>query len=393
MVDLDMKMTEEKEGATTFLMCQDAERIYDASVFYNPKMTFNRDLTILILSSIISDSSNALTFLDPFAGTGVRSYRILNELPSGLIKRVIASDRNPMAIEMIKRNIEKNKLEDRLEVIHSDAFEIIAKSIETKTQADVIDIDPFGSPILFLEIAIRALQKNEGFLFITATDLQVLCGKFSEACFRIYNAIPTRYYLCHEVALRILIYNLLISAGRLGVAIDPVFSYNHEHFLRVKVKIVESKEKANEQHKDIGFVHFCTDCSYVKYYRIRDEIRYSNCPICMKKLEKAGPLWLGNLYNRKYIEIMKSELENFDFSTGKQIRKLLDNIIEEIDSPPFFYFIPYILRSCKKQGITLLQLIESLQQKGFIVSRTVFNPEGLKTNASYADIVDAIKMY
>lgn len=393
MEEVRKKWTEVKEGSTSFTFFQDADRIYDASVFYNPKMEINRDLTILILSSIIKNSSGGITFLDPFAGTGVRSYRILNELPSTSIQKVIASDKNPLAIEIIKKNIDTYDFCGKLDVFHSDAYEIISNLITDRKNVEIIDIDPFGSPIAFLEISIRALQKNEGYLFITATDLQVLCGKFSDSCNRIYNAIPTRYFLCHEVALRILIYNLLISAGRLGVAIDPIFSYHHEHFLRVKVKIIESKELANEQHKNIGFVHFCTDCSYVKHSHITEGIKFSNCPICMKKLEEAGPLWLGQLYNNNYVENMKTELKNFKFASKKQIEKLLNNIIDEIDSSPFFYYIPYILRYCGKEGITLLQLIESLQQNGFTVSRTVFNPEGLKTNASYSDLVDVVKLY
>ena len=387
------KWSEVKEGKTSFTFFQDADRIYDSSVFYNPKMVINRDLTILILSSIAKNSKDGITFLDPFAGTGVRSYRILTELPTSSIQKVISSDKNPLAIEIIKKNDDTFDFNGKLEIIKSEAYDMISSFLSRREKIDVIDIDPFGSPISFLEISIRALQKNEGYLFITATDLQVLCGKFSNACYRIYNAIPTRFFLCHEVALRILIYNLLISAGRLGVAIEPVFSYHHEHFLRVKVKIIESKELANEQHRNIGFVYFCTECSYVKHKEISKEAEFLNCPICMKKLEKAGPLWLGNLYNKDHVKSMITALDKFEFSSKKQIEKLLNKIIEEVDSPPFFYFVPYILRYCGKDGITLLQLIESLQQKGFTVSRTVFDPEGLKTNASYSDLVEIVSLY
>ncbi len=389
----ERKWTEVMEGSTNFTFFQDADRIYDASVFYNPKMVINRDLTLLLLSLVAKNSKEGIIFLDPFAGTGVRSYRILNELPSTSIQRIIASDKNPLAIEIINKNIDTYNYDGKLEVIRSEAYNMISNLVSDKQSIDVIDIDPFGSPISFLEISIRALQRSEGYLLVTATDLQVLCGKFSDACYRMYNAKPTRYFPCHEVALRILIYNLLISAGRLGVAIEPIFSFHHEHFLRVKVKIIESKELANEQHKKIGFVHFCTECSYVKSTYIPDEVKSSNCPVCMKKLEKAGPLWLGQLHSRNYVENMIVELDNFEVSSKKQIEKLLTKILDEIDSPPFFYYIPYILRYCGKEGISLLQLIESLQQNGFTVSRTVFNPEGLKTNASYSDIVEIVKLY
>jgi len=382
---------EVNEGKTKFMIFQDAERIYDASVFYNPKMTINRDLTLLFLSAITEDSKHPLTILDPLAGTGVRSFRILVELPSEKINKIIMGDKNPKAVEIIQRNIVELDLDKRSIIRKSDAYDTINNLIVEKEKIDVIDIDPFGSPISFLEVSIRALKKSKGYLLITATDLQVLCGKYSEACMRIYNAIPTRYFLCHEVALRILIYNLLISAGRLGVAIEPMFCFHHEHFLRVKVKILESKEKANEQHKKIGFVYFCSECSYYKTQKIDEDQISHHCPICMKKLEKAGPVWLGKLYNKKIIHKMFEVSDKLELPTKKQINKILAQLTQEYDFQAFFYFIPFVLRLLQKDGVSIKQIIDELTSKNFQASRTIFDPEGIKTDASYPELVDVIK--
>ncbi len=381
------------EGKTKFIIYQDAERIYDASVFYNPKMTINRDFTLLFLTVIAEDPSHPITIVDPLAGTGVRSFRILVELPTEKIDKIIIGDKNPKAVEIIQKNISDLCLEKKSETKRSDAYNTISSLIEKKEKIDVIDIDPFGSPISFLEVSVRALMRFEGYLLITATDLQVLCGKHSDACMRIYNALPTRHFLCHEVALRILIYNLLVSAGRLGVAIEPTFCYHHEHFLRVKVKITESKEKANEQHKKIGFVYFCTECSFYKIQQIEKSDVSVHCPVCMKKLEKAGPLWLGELYNKKIINKMFDVLDDLDLPTKKQVSQILTQVSEEEDPQPFFYFIPFVLRLLQKGGVSIKQIIEQLKSNNFKASRTIFNPEGIKTNASYVELVEIINKF
>jgi tRNA (guanine26-N2/guanine27-N2)-dimethyltransferase len=193
--------------------------------------------------------------------------------------------------------------------------------------------------------------------------------------------------------LRILLYNILISAGRTGVAIEPVISYHHEHFLRVKVKLIRSKEKANLQHQNIGFVYFCTECSYYKTAKISEVMETINCPICNMRLEKAGPLWLEKLYYRECMSDMKDILLERELPSKNEIEKKLTRMIEEADSPAFFYFLPYVLRRLQKVGVGIQAIIDSLKEKGFIASRTSFDPQGLKTNASYQELSDVIALH
>ncbi|MHA1667307.1 MAG: tRNA (guanine(10)-N(2))-dimethyltransferase [Candidatus Heimdallarchaeaceae archaeon] len=381
----------EKEGKTDFLIYQDAERIYDSSVFYNPKMVVNRDLTLLTLLSISEVDSRPKSFLDPFAGTGIRSFRIIKELPENVVKEVIATDKNPLAIEIMKRNIAERIYDQKLQVKKIDAYEIINSFRKKQKNILVIDIDPFGSPIEFLNVSLESLKKNEGYLFVTATDLQVLCGKYRDTCIRLYNAIPTRNFLCHEVALRILISNILISAGRLGLAIEPLLSYHFEHFLRVKVKVSVSRSKANIQHKKLGFVLFCTNCSYYTIEKLEDSKKKENCPSCFQELQKAGPLWLGELYSGEIIKIMLSKLQNIELPSKKKTEKLLCKIEEELKLPPFFYYIPYILRNLNLKGVSINDILTILHDKGFLASRTYFNPQGIKTNARFEELLQIIK--
>lgn len=62
----------------------------------------------------------------------------------------------------------------------------------------VIDIDPYGSPSIFLNSAIQAIS-NGGLLCVTATDMPVLCGKYPETCFAKYGATSMKGGGCHEM--------------------------------------------------------------------------------------------------------------------------------------------------------------------------------------------------
>ena len=67
--------------------------------------------------------------------------------------------------------------------------------------------------------------------------------------------------------------------------------------------------------------------------------------------------------------------------------------MEEAESPSFFYYLPYVFRRLKKDGIGIQMIIDSLREKGFVATRTTFDPQGLKTNASYQDLTDAIFLH
>ena len=76
-------------------------------VFYNPVMSPNRDISILLLSAI---NRNNLQIADPLAATGVRSIRFLKELNKNKIKKIYINDYNENAIKLIKQNLASNKI-------------------------------------------------------------------------------------------------------------------------------------------------------------------------------------------------------------------------------------------------------------------------------------------
>ena len=63
---------------------------------------------------------------------------------------------------------------------------------------DVIDLDPYGSPAEFLDGAVQSVSDG-GMLAVTCTDMAVLCGNHSEACYAKYGCMPLKGKFCHEM--------------------------------------------------------------------------------------------------------------------------------------------------------------------------------------------------
>src|SRR3989344_802261 len=76
-------------------------------VFYNPVMRMNRDITLQVLASW---DRQKLKIADPLAGSGVRSIRMLKELPKRTIASIMMNDGNPAACESIAQNFQLSKL-------------------------------------------------------------------------------------------------------------------------------------------------------------------------------------------------------------------------------------------------------------------------------------------
>ncbi len=382
------KWSEYKEGKTTFVLYNQLERIYDSSVFYNPKMAINRNLCLLQLLAL--ESTKPLIILEPLAGSGIRGKRILEELPEKIINKVILGDISEDSIKTIHHNlssIDQNKYE-----IHNvDALYLISQFIKRGNSVDVIDLDPFGSPIEFIDLSVRVLRKTGGLLMLTATDHQVLCGKHSSTCKRQYNAIPSRNVHCHEIALRILLYNVMISAGRYGLSIQPLLAINHEHFMRVHVRIVKSKKDANEQFERIGFAHYCENCSNFETVKIDKEVTTTICPLCDKSLKKAGPMWLGQLGDKASLEKMIEHCDQLLEHEGKSIKRLLEKKLAENTYPPLFYHIHSIFRKLKKDTISTERIKDKIQEKGYESLQTSFEPTAIKTTVPFMELIDIIK--
>lgn len=89
---------------------------YNRDVFYNPVQEFNRDLSVLVISTFIQNQKKGeISLIECLAASGLRSIRYALEIP-GLTK-IVTNDIDPAAITRIRANLELNHIEEN-KVVH-----------------------------------------------------------------------------------------------------------------------------------------------------------------------------------------------------------------------------------------------------------------------------------
>ena len=94
----------------------------------------------------------------------------------------------------------------------------------SSSRFDVVDIDPYGSPAVFLDGAVQAVCDG-GILLITCTDMGVLCGNHSEACYGKYGGMSLKAKFCHEMVRVIVLEGWRIDSCYFDVCIGQLI-YN-----------------------------------------------------------------------------------------------------------------------------------------------------------------------
>lgn len=333
-------------------------------VFYNPIMQVNRDLTLALLNTMPNKNMN---IADPLAGTGVRAIRIIKELNIGKIKAVYINDQSKDACLLIQQNLKNNNLK-KFEIDqetakhHIHIFQKDANLFLLESKGfDYIDIDPFGTPNPFLDSAIQRMSRN-GILGVTATDTSALAGTYPKACQRKYWALPKRNALKHEIGLRILIRKVQLIGTQYEKALIPIYSYTHDHYMRVFFKVEKAK----------------TACDNV----IKQHDAY----------EKVGPLWTGQLWDKtlaKRISMITQEEKHFHYDT----KKLAKTIAQEAQvNSTFFFDVHNLAKKEKLKDIPSFEkIIGEVKKKKQKISRTHFSKTGLKTTMKRGEFVKLLK--
>jgi tRNA (guanine26-N2/guanine27-N2)-dimethyltransferase len=347
-----------------------------APVFYNPVMEFNRDITVLAFQAYQRMVNHEISICDPLTSQGIRGLRFAAEIEG--VKRVLISDINERAYKLAKHNVELNGLEDKIAVKHKDANAVLSCNTSPKKRFDIIDVDPFGTPVPYLDSAFRAI-KNNGLLASTATDLAPLCGVHAKACIRKYGGRPLRTEYCHELAVRLLAGCEATIAAKHDIAIRVLFSHSSEHYIRVYTQIAYGAKKADESIKTLGYILHCFNC----LHRETTHQPFSNlqCPECGSKMDWAGPLWLGTIFDQIFIESMVKENSSVAFKNSARITKLLNLTKEEACAPITYFVVDKLSGKLGLPSSSILFFINALRKSGFQAVQTHFNTRGVRTNA------------
>lgn len=104
---------------------------------------------------------------------------------------------------------------------------------------DVIDLDPYGTAVPFLESALSCIGKD-GMLCVTFTDMAVLCARKPHVCFYKYGAAPLGKAYCHEQALRMVLFTINTMANKHGKSIEPMVSLTVDFYVRLFIRVHDS---------------------------------------------------------------------------------------------------------------------------------------------------------
>ncbi|MFA5247147.1 MAG: methyltransferase [Candidatus Micrarchaeia archaeon] len=342
-------------------------------VFFNPVMEFSRTISSIALQALKPRLPSNPKILDGLCSTGARGVRYYLEVGKS---RVTFNDANELAIAYAKKNAQLNKLKGAS--YSSKDFFVEAA---TSHDYDIVELDPFGTPTLFLDSAIRACAKN-AVISVTATDLANLCGARPKPCMREYDAAPSHNYYCHETALRILIGRVVRSAAVHANGFTPLVSFYSGHHIKTIGTLTTSAKAADEAYSKVGMLGFCRKC--FAFYE-----KTGTCKSCKAPLERCGPLWLGKLGSGETLSSMLAISEKSKYATPAHTA-FIKLLLEENQFAPGYLDIHELCSANHKPvGKKIDVTIDELRKKGFNVSRTHFAPTGLKTDASAADLLKA----
>lgn len=354
-----------------------------APVFYNPRMVFNRDMTVLFLRYLANKGISISLALDSLSGTGVRGIRFL--LEPGNVKKAILNDIDPDAYELINENIRLNDLQERAESYCMDANTLHYHLPEVGLRAEFVDVDPFGSPIPFIDSAIW-VTKNRGFIAVTATDTAALTGTHVNACLRRYHAKPLRLDCDKEIGLRILIASIILRGASKDIALKPVIAYYVDYYYRIVFQVIRGAREADKLIENIGYIEYDTfnlNRRLIEGYPLPTNI--------ISERVYVGPLWTNNIGDSYVVRGLLKSLESMPWlQTTDRIKRLLETLsCEYIVNIPY-YRLDKLCSRLHKSMPKINYLVACLRDKGYIACRSHFDPRGISTNAPLDEIVKCI---
>ena len=344
----------------------------DSDVFFNPAMQLNRDLSVLA-AEVFRDRVDVEDFrvCDPLSASGIRGFRY-----SELADVLHLNDTNPEAVKNIGKGLEANQID--AEVFERDANIHLS---EHRNFYHLIDIDPFGPFTKFLDSTARAAN-HQSFVGLTATDNGAASGSYPTVCERRYGSRPIRNSFMHETGLRIYIKEVFRNFARFDKCFEPKACFQERHYARVMGRVTESKSRTNRNLENIGYLTYCPECRWRKLERKQE------CGFCEnEELKHAGPLWTGKIGDQRFTSKMLEKAPE-DWEEAREYLEKLDNEVP-IKTP--FYEIHEMSSELDVQAPRTDNVIQHLRDKGYIVSRTHFEPTGVRTDAPFVDVRKAIR--
>ncbi|KAL5582090.1 hypothetical protein UlMin_014532 [Ulmus minor] len=344
--------------------------------------------------------------LEALSASGLRALRYAREVEG--IGKVVALDNDKASVEACRRNIKFNgslassKVESHL----ADAR---VHMLTHPKEFDVVDLDPYGSPSVFLDSAIQSVVDG-GLLMCTATDMAVLCGGNGEVCYSKYGSYPLRGKYCHEMALRILLACIESHANRYKRYIVPVLSVQMDFYVRVFVRIYSSASAMKNTPLKLSYVYQCIGCDSFHLQSIgrtvakNNSVRYlpgfgpvvpQECTDCGKKFNMGGPIWSAPIHDQEWVASILADVKSMKdrYPAYDRISAVLTTISEELPDVPLFLSLHNLCATLKCTSPSAVIFRSAVINAGYRISGTHVNPLGLKSDAPMDVIWDIMRCW
>ncbi|XP_035502580.1 TRMT1-like protein isoform X1 [Scophthalmus maximus] len=320
---------------------------------------------------------------------------------------------------------------------------------------DFIHLDPFGTAVNYLDAAFRNVR-NLGIISVTSTDTGSLYAKSPNVTLRHYgcNLVRTEYY--RELAARMVVAAVARAAARCNKGIEVLLAVAVEHFVLVVVRVLRGPTQADESAKKLRKLVHCQWCEervFLKLGNMVDNTLPCNCHGSLpgKTAVQLGPLWSGPLFNTGFLRkmllaavkysmddiqpLVKTLICESECTTLKSLvhgPSALTNQVEcgvviktlqsgeeagpdqsgkrksggeesgsvlkklksdaSLEHPPFYYSIHrHSIRGMNMPKLN--RFLQYLTDAGFRVSRTHFDPTGVRTDASLEKFKSVLTKY
>eukprot|EP00042_Codosiga_hollandica_P044559 m.442807 g.442807 ORF g.442807 m.442807 type:complete len:367 (+) comp56817_c0_seq45:1061-2161(+) len=322
----------------------------------------------------------------------------------------MANDFSESAVEAIRSNVLFNDLDPATNVrpSHADASLLMYQHRAPMERFDVVDLDPYGSAVPFLDAAVQAVTDG-GLLCVTCTDLAILCGNHPETCYGKYGSMPLKAKYCHEMAVRIMLSTIAAAAGRYRRRIVPLVSLSIDFYARVFVRVNTSPAEVKRLGSQTGIVYHCPACDthHVQAMCKAPDASSHNfrpqtgpnvdrqCDQCGRQFIVGGPVWTDPIHDKDFAEKV-CDAVRADSSTLKTANRILGQmavIQEELHDVPFYYTLDHLSRVLHVSTPSMLQLRSAIIRHGYRVSTSHANANAIKTDAPHTVLWDIMRCW
>ncbi|CAM6032724.1 unnamed protein product [Sphagnum compactum] len=371
------------------------------------QITKESPITAVVNDPLLGNpEAKPLHVLEALAASGLRALRYAKEVAE--VGSVVACDNDKVAVEACERNIRLNGkvAMAKLTAHHADSRIYM---LSHEKEFDVVDLDPYGSPSVFLDSAVQSITEG-GLLMCTATDMAVLCGNNGEVCYSKYGAYPLRGKYCHEMALRILLASIESHANRYKRYIVPVLSLSVDFYVRVFVRIYTSASTIKETPSKLCYVYQCVGCDSFHLQPVgriasrQGSVRYlpgtgpvisPDCKQCGKHHNMGGPMWSAPIHNSEWIASMLSSVSSMKmrYPAFGKVHSILTAVSEEIIDIPLYISLHSMSATLKCTPPSSALFRSAVVNAGYRISGSHANPLGLKTDAPMEVLWDIMRCW